>query len=207
MRNPIRLKNLSTRFLPLYFVGAAMLLFWPPQPEGLFFALPLITAGAALRGWGAGHLVKNAELTTSGPYAYLRHPLYLGTIMTATGFAIWVGGWPTLAVLALVWPWFAFHYFPRKERVESDRLEAAYGERFRRYRNEVPALWPRLNAWLGPPDHDGPWRPDPYRQTTTHARPRVDAIPRNRPACTGRYGHAPEQPNDDEWDVCGGRLT
>ena len=147
MRNPIRLKNLNARFLPLYLIGIAGLVFWPPHTEGLVLALPLIGLGAALRGWGAGHLVKNAELTTSGPYAHLRHPLYLGTIMAATGFAIWAGGWRTLAVLALVWPWFAFHYFPRKERGESARLEAAYGDRFVHYRDAVPALWPRLRRF------------------------------------------------------------
>jgi protein-S-isoprenylcysteine O-methyltransferase Ste14 len=166
MRNPIRLKNLSVRFLPFYCIGAGILFFRPPQPEGLVLALPLIAAGAALRGWGAGHLVKNAELTTSGPYAHLRHPLYLGTIMTATGFAIWVGGWLAMVVLSLAWPWFAFHYFPRKERVESDRLEAAYGEHFLRYQRAVPALWPRLHAWRF--DHAigsrVPWTLDRYSE-------------------------------------------
>ncbi len=147
MRNPIRLKNLNARFMPFYLIGAAVLFFRPPQPEGVALALPLIAAGAGLRGWGAGHLVKNAQLTTSGPYAHLRHPLYLGTILTATGFAIWLGGWLTLAVLAFVWPWFAFRYFPRKDRAEGERLESAYGERFRRYRSEVPALWPRRHGW------------------------------------------------------------
>lgn len=147
MRNPIRLKNLSLRFLPLYLIGLAILIFRSPQSDGLILALPLIGLGAGLRGWGAGHLVKNDELTTTGPYAHLRHPLYLGTLMTATGFAILVGGWLTLIVLAAVWPWFAFHYFPRKERSESARLEASHGERFVRYRREVPALWPRLRGW------------------------------------------------------------
>jgi protein-S-isoprenylcysteine O-methyltransferase Ste14 len=155
MRNPIRLKNLNARFLPLYVLGIAILVLQPPRPEGVALALPLIVVGAGLRGWGAGHLVKNDKLTTTGPYAHLRHPLYLGTILVATGFAIWVGGWLTLAVLSVVWPWFAFHYFPRKERSESSRLEAAYGERFVRYRSAVPALWPRLRGW-----HD---------EQTTHA--------------------------------------
>ena len=147
MRNPIRLKNLSRRFLPFYILGFAILVFWPPRPEGRVVALSLIMLGAGLRSWGAGHLVKNADLTTTGPYAHLRHPLYLGTILVATGFAIWIGGWLSLVVLGCVWPWFAFRYFPRKERSESMRLEAIYGERFARYRAAVPALWPRLRAW------------------------------------------------------------
>lgn len=149
MRNPVRLKNLNRRFLPLYLVGLAVLVLHPPKRELLVWALPLIVLGTWLRGWGAGHLVKNHELTMSGPYAYLRHPLYAGTILIATGFAVGLGGWLAVALLAIVWPWFALRYFPRKEAGESRRLEERYGERFARYRAAVPALWPRFPAWAG----------------------------------------------------------
>jgi protein-S-isoprenylcysteine O-methyltransferase Ste14 len=151
MRNPIRRKNLNVRFLPFYVLGIAILIVPPPRAAGFVVALPLIVLGGGLRAWGAGHLVKNDQLTTTGPYAYLRHPLYLGTILIATGFGVWAGGWLSLGVLGLLWPWFAFRYFPRKERSESLRLEAAYGDQFVRYRNEVPALWPRLRPWQGEP--------------------------------------------------------
>lgn len=164
MRNPIRPKNLNARFLPFYAVGFAILIFQPPRPDGFITALPLIVAGAALRAWGAGHLVKNDRLTTTGPYAHLRHPLYLGTILIATGFGIWAGGWLAVAILGFLWPWFAFRYFPRKEQSESARLEATYGERFVRYRREVPALWPRMRAWRDEPatDRRSGWAIDRY---------------------------------------------
>lgn len=148
MRNPIRLKNLSLRFLPYYAVGLAILVFYPVRPEGLVLGLPFVVLGAAIRSWGAGHLVKNDELTISGPYAHLRHPLYFGTLAVATGFVLMIGGWLGLALLAIVWPWFAIQYFPRKEKSESARLEAIYGEAFRAYRSAVPALWPRLRPWV-----------------------------------------------------------
>jgi len=147
MRNPIRLKNLNSRFLPIYAAVLAILVFQRPEREVVVMSLPLIGFGAILRGWGAGHLVKNHELTVTGPYAHVRHPLYVGTILIVTGFAFAVGGWGSLVVLAVIWPWFALHYFPRKERNESRRLEALYGERFARYRAAVPALWPRVHAW------------------------------------------------------------
>ncbi|MFK7894266.1 MAG: isoprenylcysteine carboxylmethyltransferase family protein [Myxococcota bacterium] len=147
MRNPIRLKNLSLRFLPYYALGLAILVFYPVRPEGLALGVGPVLFGAAIRSWGAGHLVKNDVLTLSGPYAHLRHPLYLGTIAVATGFALMVGGWLALGLLALVWPWFAMHYFPRKEKSESRRLEGLYGDAFRTYRASVPALWPRLRPY------------------------------------------------------------
>jgi protein-S-isoprenylcysteine O-methyltransferase Ste14 len=155
MRNPIRLKNLSLRFVPYYAIGIAILVFYPVRPEGLVLGLPFVVIGAAIRSWGAGHLVKNDVLTISGPYAHLRHPLYFGTISVATGFTLMVGGWLALGLLAIVWPWFALHYFPRKERSESRRLEELYGDAFRVYREAVPALWPRLTPWSPPADGDG----------------------------------------------------
>ena len=147
MRNPIRLKNFGPRFLPYLIVGLAVVALREPPPEGFGLGVPAIAAGAALRGWGAGHLVKNDALTTTGPYAHLRHPLYLGTLLVATGFALLFGGLWTLAALAAVWPWFALHYFPRKDRVECARLSALHGQAFARYRAAVPALWPRLRPW------------------------------------------------------------
>ena len=147
MRNPIRLKNLNLRFLPYYVIGLVLLLLHRPAQASLWAAVPLLLVGAALRSWGAGHLVKNDDLTTTGPYAHLRHPLYLGTILIGTGFAIALGGAIGLVVVAVLWPWFAFSYFPRKERAESERLEARYGDRFAAYRASVPALRPRLRPW------------------------------------------------------------
>ena len=154
MRNPIRLKNLRVRFLPLYLVGAVLFAVHVPARASLLGALPLLLVGLGLRGWGAGHLVKNDALTTTGPYAYLRHPLYLGTMLIGTGFAFGLGGWPAMGVLLVLWPWFALSYYPRKERVEGERLEARYGERFARYRTSVPALWPRRRAWRDPNEAD-----------------------------------------------------
>lgn len=147
MRNPIRLKNLRGRFLPLYVAGAAILLLHRPAPESLWAGAPLLLLGAAVRGWGAGHLVKNDDLTLTGPYAYVRHPLYLGTVLIGTGFAIVVGGWVGGAIAAAFWSWFVLRYFPRKESVESARLLERHGERFAAYRAAVPALRPRLRAW------------------------------------------------------------
>lgn len=166
MRNPIRLKNINRRFIPFYLIGVGILVFRPTPSEHFLIAMPLIGFGAALRGWGAGHLVKNAELTTTGPYAYLRHPLYLGTMMVATGFAIWAGGGLTIVVIAIAWPWFGLSYFPRKERIENARLEAAYGDRFRCYRRSVPALWPRLRRFRSEPrfDRSESWKLDRYSE-------------------------------------------
>ncbi len=155
MRNPIRLKNFGPRYLPYILAGLVVLALREPPSEGFALGVPTIAAGAALRSWGAGHLVKNDTLTTSGPYAHLRHPLYLGTLLVSTGFALLLGGFWSLALLAALWPWFALGYFPRKDRLESARLAALHGEAFERYRAAVPALWPRWTPWRSPVPGEG----------------------------------------------------
>ena len=56
-----------------------------PTPRSLVLGLPLSFVGLALRGWASGHLAKNQDLATSGPYGRIRNPLYLGTLIAATG--------------------------------------------------------------------------------------------------------------------------
>ena len=151
MRNPIRPKNWSRRFAPWYAAGLVLVLLSRPTAFTIGVGLAPVALGLAIRGWGAGHLVKNECLTVTGPYAHLRHPLYLGTILVALGFSAMLGGWPGMVGLAVLMPWFFLHYLPRKEQVEGERLRARYGKDWERYRSAVPALWPRATGW----------RPDP----------------------------------------------
>ena len=147
MRHPFRRKTLSPRLLPVYALAA--LLFWMarPTPLGFCMGLVLITAGEALRVWGAGHLVKNDVLTLTGPYAHVRNPLYAGTLLIGLGFALAAGGVAGRIVLPVGIALFFLYYFPYKERIESARLERFYGAPYTRYRAAVPALLPAVSAW------------------------------------------------------------
>lgn len=69
-----------------FLLAAAFAWLARPTPGSLLVAMPLCLAGLALRAWAAGHLRKNQTLTTSGPYAWVRNPLYLGTLLMALGF-------------------------------------------------------------------------------------------------------------------------
>ena len=75
--------------VPLGFAFAALYIFLA-QPTLLSIVTGSIVAlaGVAIRATASGHISKNSELTTSGPYAYTRNPLYLGSIVIAAGFAI-----------------------------------------------------------------------------------------------------------------------
>jgi len=121
-----------------------------PTPARIGVGLLIVVAGEGLRFWSAGHLIKNQRLTVSGPYAYLRHPLYAGTMLVGVGL-LWMGGGsaaPWLLGVGLLF--FFLHYLPYKERIESARLERRYGEAYRRYRVAVPALLPAVRPWTDP---------------------------------------------------------
>jgi protein-S-isoprenylcysteine O-methyltransferase Ste14 len=152
VRHPFRRKNLSPRLVPFYALAVAGIWLARPSALGLVFGGAAIAAGCALRLWAAGHLVKTEELTLSGPYAHLRHPLYAGTLLVALGFAAMAGPLALALALAVFVPMFFAYYLPYKERVESQRLLDRYGALFAAYREGVPKLWPRVSAWCPPGD-------------------------------------------------------
>ncbi|MEZ5319121.1 MAG: methyltransferase [Vicinamibacterales bacterium] len=86
--------------VPLGFVCAA-LAFWLARPTAtsLWIGLGLALPGELLRLWAAGHIDKGREITRSGPYRHLRHPLYVGSSIMAAGFVVAAG---RLVVAALV---------------------------------------------------------------------------------------------------------
>ena len=90
--------------VPLGFLTAALYLYelWrhPPRPGAVAWSLGLVLPGLWLRGYAAGYVKKNRELTTTGPYAYTRNPLYLGSTLIAAGFALALLSWPVALVLA-----------------------------------------------------------------------------------------------------------
>jgi len=115
-----------------------------PTPLFMSIGLPLIIVGELTRLWACGHLVKTKRLTTTGPYAFVKNPLYLGTILISTGFCILAQAW---LVLGLVAAGFFAYYMPRKKNIEGDRLRSIYGEAYERYEKAVPDLLPRLTPY------------------------------------------------------------
>jgi protein-S-isoprenylcysteine O-methyltransferase Ste14 len=126
--------------VPLGFAFAALYIWqarptWASTAAGALVAL----AGVAIRAVASGHISKNSELTTSGPYAYTRNPLYLGSIVIAIGFA--VAALSLLIVVALVLLFVAI-YIP-VILAEESFLRSRFPE-FDQYARQVPRLLPRL---------------------------------------------------------------
>lgn len=126
--------------VPLGFVFAGVFL-WLARPTltTMLASLLLVAPGVWLRGYAAGYVRKNAELTTTGPYAHTRNPLYLGSMMIAFGFALASANWVVGVALAGL---FLAIYLPTIRSEESYLREHFAG--FEAYAAKVPRLLPRL---------------------------------------------------------------
>ncbi len=132
--------------VPLGFLsGALFLLFARPRPSTLIAGAVISILGLLLRAWAAGHIRKNSALATSGPYAFTRNPLYLGSFLLGLGFTLGSGFWP-LGILFIAL--FLGIYFPVM-RVESATLAQLFGQSFQTYAREVPLFFPRVTPYRG----------------------------------------------------------
>lgn len=130
--------------VPLGFLCAALfVLFAQPRPITLAIGAAVSVVGLALRAWGSGHLRKNDVLATTGPYAFTRNPLYLGSFIMGLGFTVASGRW-LLAVLFVAL--FLGIYLPVM-RVESATLAQLFGNRYEAYAAAVPLFAPRLTPY------------------------------------------------------------
>lgn len=129
--------------VPLGFATAALYLFelWrrQPRPAAVAWSLILVVPGLWLRAYASGYVKKNLELTTTGPYAHVRNPLYLGSILIAAGFAVALRSWAVAAALALM---FVAIYVP--VIASEERYLRATFPGFGEYCRKVPRLIPRL---------------------------------------------------------------
>jgi protein-S-isoprenylcysteine O-methyltransferase Ste14 len=128
--------------VPLGF-AFAVLYFWLARPTWRFLAIgvAVIVPGLVIRALASGHVRKNEALATSGPYAYTRNPLYLGSLLMGVGFAMAARSWWVGAVLVVMF--FAI-YLP-VIRDEEAFLRQKFPE-FEEYAQRVPRMLPRIVA-------------------------------------------------------------
>jgi len=131
--------------VPLGFLlAAAYLWFAHPNWTSIVLGSVFIFLGLIIRAVAAGHIRKNKQISISGPYAYMRNPLYAGSIIMAVGFIIagqnlWVG----LAVIIM----FMLIYVPVM-LAEEKYLRSLFPE-YQEYAARVPRFLPRLTPYRG----------------------------------------------------------
>lgn len=132
--------------IPAGFAIAAVFFFLAqPTPLSLLAGGAVSILGLSLRAWAAGHLEKNQQLTTSGPFAHVRNPLYLGTLTGGAGLAI-AGAQAGIGLLLVLF--FVAFYLPVVEEEERHlrTLFPGYGEYASRVPKFVPSLVPRYRG-------------------------------------------------------------
>jgi protein-S-isoprenylcysteine O-methyltransferase Ste14 len=129
--------------LPLGFIfGIAYLILARPNPLTLGIGGAIALVGVLVRAWASGHIVKNRQLATTGPYAHTRNPLYFGSFLIGAGFAI--AAHP--ALLLVVIAFWALVYAPTIER-ERVNIRDRFPDAYDRYSANVPAFLPRVTPW------------------------------------------------------------
>ena len=134
--------------------------FASPTASSILVGVALGLVGLLIRGWAAGTIRKEEQLTTTGPYAYTRNPLYIGSLVLGVGITLG-GGHLTWVALFLV---FYLVVYTRTMVGESRLLTELFGERYARYAGQVPAFFPRLTPYRGPDDTGGGFSLIRYRR-------------------------------------------
>jgi len=122
----------------------AIVYFWLARPtlQSIVLGGGLVVPGLLVRAVASGHVQKNEQLATSGPYAYTRNPLYLGSLVLAIGFAVAARSiWIAAAMLVM----FFVIYLP-VIRDEEHFLRGRFPE-FEEYARHVPRLLPRISPF------------------------------------------------------------
>ena len=130
--------------VPLGFLTAAVfILLAQPSTLTLVIGCGVSLIGLTVRAWSAGHIRKNTALATTGPYAYSRNPLYLGSALLGLGFTIGAGRWLLAPVFLLL---FLGIYLPVM-RVEALTLKEIFGSDYEQYARKVPLFIPRITPY------------------------------------------------------------
>jgi protein-S-isoprenylcysteine O-methyltransferase Ste14 len=121
------------------------LVFWvlaAPTLRSIFVGALIAAFGLFIRAAAAGHLRKDRQLATSGPYAHTRNPLYLGSAFLAAGFVVAGRSWWAGLLVAA---YFAIFYYAVMRNEEED-LRTRFGSTFTHYAARVPLFFP---YWVG----------------------------------------------------------
>lgn len=141
---PIWTARLARWRVTLGFVSGALAL-WLARPTWMSIAAGASVAlvGEAIRIWAAGHLEKSREVTSSGPYRFVRHPLYLGSSLLGAGFAIATASLAVGALAAL----YLGTTIPAAMRAEEAHLREKFGAAYDAYAARRHAPVPRAFSW------------------------------------------------------------
>jgi len=169
-----RIKKLSWKLFLVYGLLIVLIFFADRRIDkwtlwNFWVGIGFLVASGWIRIWASGHLVKNKVLTVTGPYAYVKNPLYIGTFLGMIGTAFLTMGDP-----GVVQPWyyrhmnwlilgfailaFIFYYIPYKKKREGNRLHDIFGEDWDHYDRSVPDYFPKATRYEKAQDRPWSWQ-------------------------------------------------
>jgi len=115
--------------------GALVLVLARPTSRSLLVGMSIAACGEAIRIWASGHLRKSSEVTVSGPYRFVAHPLYVGSSVMGVGLAIASASVIVGALIAL----YLVATLTAAIKSEEAFLRRTFGEQYELYRSGVAA--------------------------------------------------------------------
>ncbi len=123
--------------------GIAVFWFAAPTRTSIAIGLPVALVGETIRVWAAGHLNKSIEVTRSGPYRFVAHPLYLGSSFIGAGLALGSGSAVVVGIVAVYLVVTLTAAINSEERFLRGKFGAAYDE----YRDQRVVDRQRRFSW------------------------------------------------------------
>ena len=140
----LRYHEASRQLIAILFVLLVSLL-GEPQQTLLYVGAGIAFVGEAIRMWASGHVKKNKVLATDGPYAFVRHPLYVGNILLLLGFSLASSLWWSGPLMLFL----LFFYYPPAISYEDNKLHQAFGEQWEQWSKNIHALIPSFRRRAG----------------------------------------------------------
>ena len=132
--------------VPLGLIFAVVfMVFAGPTTMSIVIGVGIAAVGLVIRAWASGHIRKARELASTGPYAYTRNPLYVGSFLIGAGFSMATSVWWLAVVFAAL---FLGLYLPVM-RIEAGDMREMFGSEYDEYSRAVPMFIPRFTPWRG----------------------------------------------------------
>jgi protein-S-isoprenylcysteine O-methyltransferase Ste14 len=128
------------QFLGIAFLILVVIAGAPAHPALYYAGASIAVLGILVRLWASGHVKKNKALATSGPYAFVRHPLYVGNHLILFGYCLASELWWSFAVYLA----FSLYFYPQTIRQEDEKLARLFPKEWRQWAAVTRALIPRL---------------------------------------------------------------
>ena len=140
-------------------IGAMIIYFARPENTYFYGGITLLLSGELIRMWAVSYAggetrtrnVGATRLCTSGPYAFVRNPLYAGNMLMYLGIVFIAGAASVLLMAATTFSFFLIQY-SLIISLEEERLDELFGQKYSLYKENVPAIFPRISRWSGSKD-------------------------------------------------------